>query len=42
MKENCGRTGLIVMKTGKGKSATAIALIEKFQQKTVIATHSLV
>lgn len=42
MKENVGKTWLIVMKTGKWKSNCMLGLIEKYQQKTLIACHSTV
>lgn len=40
--ENVGKTGLIVMKTWKGKTNTAIGIIEKYQKKAVIAVHSII
>lgn len=37
---NVGKTGLIVMKTGKGKSNTALGIVERFQERTLICCHS--
>lgn len=40
MKDNVQKTWLIVMKTGKWKSNCMVAIVEKYQQKTLIACHS--